>query len=64
MFTGLFQVFFAIYMPVWANTFGNPQQQALWITFLMITSPLGVIMGYMMNGFIYQVLGWRWSFYI
>ena len=48
-FTGLFQIFFAIYMPVWANTFGNPSQQALWMTYLMITSPLGVIIGYILN---------------
>ena len=58
--TGLFQVFFAIYMPVWANTFGNSSQQALWMTYLMITSPLGVIMGYLLCGFLSE---WRWSFY-
>ena len=63
-FTGLFQVFFAIYMPVWANTFGNASQQALWMTYLMITSPLGVIMGYLLCGFSSDYISWKWSFYI
>ena len=51
-------------MPVWANAFGNAKQQALWMTYLMITSPLGVIMGYIMNSMIYASPGWRYSFYI
>lgn len=30
----------------------------------MITSPLGVIMGYVMNSVVYETPGWRFSFYI
>ena len=51
-------------MPVWASAFGNSTQQALWMTYLMITSPLGVIIGYLLNGFLYEAYGWRLSFYI
>jgi predicted MFS family arabinose efflux permease len=56
--TGLFQISFAIFMPVWASAFGNAKQQALWMTYLMITSPLGVIMGYILNGFFHKTMGW------
>lgn len=34
------------------------------MTYLMITSPLGVIMGYVMNSVVYETPGWRFSFYI
>ena len=46
MFTGLFQVFFCIYFPVWADVYGNDEQKSKWLTYLLIASPLGVVMGY------------------
>ena len=64
MFTGLFQVFFCIYFPVWADCFGNEKQKSNWLTYLLIASPLGVIMGYTMTAFFVENIGWRWSFYI
>mmetsp|Transcript_16621 Transcript_16621/g.28327 ORF Transcript_16621/g.28327 Transcript_16621/m.28327 type:complete len:190 (+) Transcript_16621:831-1400(+) len=62
--TGLFQVFFCIYFPVWADIFGNEKQQSAWLTYLLIASPLGVILGYGMTAILLENWGWRASFYI
>ena len=64
MLTGLLQVSFAIYMPVWADAFGNETQKSKWLTYQLISSPLGVIMGYGMAASLQNNLGWRWAFYI
>ena len=61
-FTGLFQIFFGIYQPVWADVFGNEQQKALWLTYLIIATPLGVIIGYVLCATFLNTIGWRWSF--
>ena len=49
MLTGLFQIFFGVYQPVWADTFGNERQKAMWISYLIIATPLGTIIGYLMT---------------
>lgn len=64
MCTGLFQVFFCIYFPVWADVFGTEIQKSQWLTYLLIASPLGVIMGYGMTAVFLDNIGWRWAFYI
>lgn len=46
MCTGLFQIIFAIFMPVWADVYGNEVQKSRWITYLIVSNPLGVVMGY------------------
>ena len=64
MFTGLFQVFFCIYFPVWADCFGDEKQKSTWLTYLLIASPLGVITGYTMTALFLENIGWRGSFYV
>jgi MFS family permease len=64
MGTGLFQVFFCIYFPVWADVYGDEIQKSKWLTYLLIASPLGVIMGYGMCAAFLNNVGWRWAFYI
>lgn len=51
-------------MPVWADAFGNDQQKSQWLTYQLISSPLGVIMGYGMAAGLQDNIGWRWAFYI
>jgi predicted MFS family arabinose efflux permease len=58
MCTGLFQVVFCIYFPVWADVFGNDVQKSTWLTYLLIASPLGVILGYGMAAFFLNNIGW------
>ena len=62
-------------MPVWADAFANEKQKTLWLTFLIIASPLGVVFGYIMTSiFVAQFKidplnpgacndGWVYSFY-
>ena len=38
-------------MPVWADAFASEKQKAAWFTFLILASPLGVIIGYLMTSF-------------
>lgn len=64
MATGIFQVFFAIFQPVWADVFGNEVQKSLWLTYLIIATPLGVVIGYGMCAGLMENAGWRWAFYI
>ena len=49
MMTGLLQVFFTIFMPVWADTFGNENQKTLWLALLIVSNPLGAVIGYGMT---------------
>lgn len=63
MCTGLFQVFFCIYFPVWADVYGNDIQKSTWLTYLLIASPLGVVMGYGLTAAMLENIGWRWAFY-
>lgn len=51
-------------MPVWADAFGNETQKSKWLTYQLISSPLGVIMGYGMAAALQDNIGWRWAFYI
>ena len=64
MLTGLFQVSFCIYMPVWTDTFGNEQEKSRWLTYQLISSPLGVILGYGLAAALQNNIGWKWAFYI
>ena len=56
--TGVFQIFFGIYMPVWADVYGDEKQQQKWLTYLLISTPLGVIIGYAMCSGLLENLGW------
>lgn len=62
--TGLFQIPFAIYTPVWADAVGNDVQKAKWLTYQLIASPLGVILGYGIAAGLQDNIGWRWAFYL
>lgn len=60
-------------MPVWADAFANEKQKSAWLTFLILASPLGVIMGFIMTSIYVQEwddhnkgspnLGWTYSFF-
>jgi hypothetical protein len=49
--TGIFQVFITIFTPVWADAFGSEKQKSLWITVLLLCSPLGVFFGFSLTSF-------------
>lgn len=64
MLTGVFQIFFGIYQPVWADVYGSKRQKETWLTYLLIATPLGVITGYGLCAGLQSNIGWKWSFYI
>jgi MFS family permease len=43
--TGVFQVFFTIYFPVWCDQYGN-YKKTEWVTIMQIGNPIGIIFGY------------------
>mmetsp|Transcript_29990 Transcript_29990/g.45856 ORF Transcript_29990/g.45856 Transcript_29990/m.45856 type:complete len:199 (+) Transcript_29990:390-986(+) len=43
---GFFQIFVCIYPPVWADTFGTIKLKTVWLTFLLLAAPLGIVIGY------------------
>lgn len=51
-------------MPVWADAFGNDTQKSKWLTYQLISSPLGVILGYGLAAALQDNIGWRWAFYL
>jgi predicted MFS family arabinose efflux permease len=61
---GFFQVFVCIFYPVWADAYGNEKQKSIWLTVLLLASPIGVVMGYTLTFYMQKYLSWEWSFYI
>ena len=51
-------------MPVWADAFGNEVEKSTWLTYLIISNPLGVVLGYALCAVFAENIGWKWAFYI
>lgn len=51
LMTGFCQVFVVVYFPVWVDIFSPEKWRTLWLTFLQLAVPLGVIMGYSLTAF-------------
>ena len=63
--TGFFQVFISIYYPVWADCFGtNELQKTTWMSILLFSSSLGVLIGYIVTSQIIQKASWKYAFYV
>lgn len=62
--TGFFQCFVTIFYPVWADAYGTEKQKSIWLTVLLLASPLGVVLGYTLTFYMQKYLNWEWSFYI
>jgi len=64
--TGIFQIYICIFTPVWADAFGSEKLKNIWITILLLSSPLGIFVGFMLTSFLAHSknFGWEWSFYI
>jgi predicted MFS family arabinose efflux permease len=64
VFTGVAQVFFTIFLPVWADSFGTEKEKPQWFALLIISNPLGTVLGYAVAAFVQESFGWRAAFYI
>jgi low affinity Fe/Cu permease len=51
---------------VWADAFGSEKLKNIWITILLLSSPMGVFLGFMTTSIVAheKSFGWEWSFYI
>ena len=44
--TGFCQIFIVVYYPVWTDTFGPEKFKSIWLTLMLLASPLGLVLGY------------------
>mmetsp|Transcript_2678 Transcript_2678/g.4508 ORF Transcript_2678/g.4508 Transcript_2678/m.4508 type:complete len:211 (+) Transcript_2678:290-922(+) len=61
---GFCQIFVCIFQPVWADTFGTEKQKSIFLTLLLLASPLGVVFGYTITYYMIQYYTWEYSFYV
>ena len=65
--SGLSQVFYPIYLPVWCDQYAKKKLKAIWVTIVQIGNPIGIIFGYglgMLTENIFTKSGWIYSFFI
>ena len=65
--SGLSQVFYPIYLPVWCDQYAKKKFKAIWVTIVQIGNPIGIILGYglgMMLENFFSGSGWVYSFLI
>ena len=64
-FTGVFQVFFYIYAPIWCDTHAPANKKTTWIMLIFLACTAGIAMGYLMTAMVISLGGsWTISFYI
>ena len=55
VFIGIFQVIITIYNPVWADIFAKENLKSAWLTFLILGSPLGLVLGFALTSIMKSV---------
>jgi len=64
LLTGFFQVFQATYYSVWADKYGSSdKEKTMWMTVLIVCSPIGVLAGYILAATFIENTDWRWVFW-
>jgi RsiW-degrading membrane proteinase PrsW (M82 family) len=56
--TGMFQIYICIFTPVWADTYGSEKLKNIWITVLLLSSPLGIFLGFMLTSLVAHAEGY------
>ena len=65
--SGLSQVFYPIYLPVWCDQYAKKNLKAIWVMIVQIGNPIGIILGYglgMISDNLLFSSGWIDSFFI
>ena len=44
--SGISQVFYSTYLPVWCDQFAKTKNKSIWVTIVQIGNPIGIILGY------------------
>ena len=65
--SGISQVFYPTYLPVWCDQYGKKSLKTIWVTLVQIGNPVGIIIGYGLGMFfeklqLFSMSGWRTSF--
>lgn len=65
--SGLSQVFYPTYFPVWCDQYGKKDKRAIWVTIVQVGNPIGIIIGYGLGMFcdfiqFNDYKGWRTAF--
>jgi hypothetical protein len=51
-------------MPLFIDTYGSHREKATWLSLMLLSAPLGVILGYSLTGFLALNYSWQTSFLI
>ena len=62
--SGFCQIFTIIYVPLWADAFGNERQKSLWIAIFTSCSVVGIFIGYSLTSWMVAQFSWEYSFVI
>jgi len=63
--SGMCQIVVFIYLPNFIDTFGEAKTKPIWMGYMLVSPPLGVIMGYGIAAVCVSLeLSWRYSFVI
>ena len=65
--SGISQVFYPIYLPVWCDQYAKKNSKAIWVMIVQIGNPIGIILGYglgMISDNLLFSSGWIDSFFI
>lgn len=57
-------MFNLIYLPVWINTIGDKENISFYMSFFILSTPLGVIVGYIITAVVLNRSEWQWAFFI
>ena len=63
--SGLSQVFYLIYLPVWCDQYAKKNKRTIWVTQIEIGFAIGIIIGYglgVVSDNLFEISGWRISF--
>ena len=66
-FSGISQVFYTTYFPVWCDQYGRKNRKAIMITIVQLGNPVGLILGYGLGKIfesmsLFTISGWRGAF--
>jgi MFS family permease len=51
-------------LPVWINTIGDKENISYYMSFFILSTPLGVIVGYILTAVVISEGSWQWAFYV
>lgn len=63
LLAGFCQVFMTIFVPVWADAFAPERTKSIWISILLLCSPVGIFLSMILTPVFQQRASWEWAFY-